>query len=114
MRAIPLLCGFFIAASLLCYGTDPASTPTTPEMNSPARASIDAGAWRQRRSPSRQSFVGDTDGIPRSENVCLMLRTYIVVREDRDSDVTRRDGELVCQPAWKFQTKSAVGSIDNR
>jgi hypothetical protein len=52
--------------------------------------------------------------MSRDENVCLMLRTYIVVREDRDSDVTRRDGELICQPAWKFQTRSAVFQQEER
>jgi hypothetical protein len=58
-------------------------------------------------------FSRDLDGI-QDENVCLMLRTYIVVREYRNSDVTRRDGEVTCQPAWKFQTRSAVGTVEDR
>ena len=115
MRAIPLLCGFLLAASLLCCATDETSASSTaPESSSSAQASVDAGVWLHRHLPRRQFSLAHRDGMSREENVCLMLRTYIVVREERDSDVTRRDGEVICQPAWKFQTRSAVSTLDDR
>jgi hypothetical protein len=82
-------------------------------MNSSPGTSSVASVARHRR-PDRQFLPRALDEMSRDENVCLMLRTYIVVREDRDSDVTRRDGELICQPAWKFQTRSAVFQQEER
>lgn len=113
MRAIPLLCGFLLAISLLCSATDQRTRSTAPEVNSPAPASVDGGTSLHRRWPRRQFSLRDRE-MSREENVCLMLRTYIVVREDRESDVTRRDGEVICQPAWRFQTRSAVIQQDER
>jgi hypothetical protein len=114
MRAIPLLCVFLLTASLLCAASDEKVTPDSGWLMAPsgrtgsAFVPLESGQRasttlrRHRANPQRRS---DNDS-------CLMLRTYIVVREDRDSDVTVRDGEVICQPTWKFQTKSAVGKVD--
>jgi hypothetical protein len=40
--------------------------------------------------------------------VCYKIRSYHVVREDQDSDVTRMDGYTTCQPSSKYQTKRTV------
>jgi hypothetical protein len=99
----------------LCFATDETPTSsTTPEPTSSAQASVDAGVWLHGHLPRRQFSVAERERMPREENVCLMLRTYIVVREGSDSDVTHRDGEVICQPAWKFQTRSAVITVDDR
>lgn len=108
MRAIPLLCGFLLVISVLCSATDQVSPSPASAMDSSAAANSEGGASLHRRLPRRQPFRDDKDEMSRDANVCLMLRTYIVVREERRSDVTRRDGEVICQPAWKFQTRSAV------
>jgi hypothetical protein len=108
MRAFPLLCGFLLTVSLACFATDQALLSNDAPVDSSAAAAMDGGASVHRRAPRRQFSPGDRDEIARDSNVCLMLRTYIVVREERNSDITRRDGEVICQPAWKFQTRSAV------
>jgi hypothetical protein len=113
MRIPCLLCGFLLASSLLCCATDQVTASSAPEVSSSARTNANQAASLHRRVPRRQ-FLANPDEISRDTNVCLMLRTYIVVREDRDSDVTRRDGEVICQPAWKFQTRSAVIEREGR
>ena len=43
-----------------------------------------------------------------ADTACLKLRTYIMKRESPYSDVTRRVKHVTCQPAWKFEIRSAV------
>jgi len=40
--------------------------------------------------------------------VCYKIRSYHMVREDQDSDVTHMDGYTTCQPSSKYQTKRTV------
>ena len=40
--------------------------------------------------------------------VCYKIRSYHMVREDQDSDVTHMDGYTTCQPSSKYQTKHTV------
>jgi hypothetical protein len=110
MRAIPLLCGFVLAASLLCSATDQTATPENSWLVVPSGRTGYAFTQVQSDFPVSAKLLRDRANLQRGPDAvsCLMLRTYIVVREDRDSDITRRDGEVICQPAWKFQTKSAV------
>lgn len=113
MRAIFLLCVMLFAASLLCSATDQTAASENPWLVVPSGRTgyafnqldndngVSAKLLRRRANLQRRP---DND-------YCLMLRTYIVVRENRDSDVTRRDGEIICQPAWKFDIRTAVGRI---
>jgi hypothetical protein len=113
MRVPILLGAFLLTTSLLSFAADQAIQANGPQVSSSATDNVSTTASAHRRSPQRRLFSRDLDGI-QDENVCLMLRTYIVVREYRNSDVTRRDGEVTCQPAWKFQTRSAVGTVEDR
>ncbi|HVO61664.1 MAG TPA: hypothetical protein VMT53_12050 [Terriglobales bacterium] len=111
MRVLGLLGGFLLAASLLSYASDQVTTPASPQANTRSNdTAVATSHWHSRQ----RRFLPDRGQSSRDENVCLMLRTYIVVRESRDSDVTRRDGEVICQPAWKFQTRSAVARPEDR
>ena len=60
-------------------------------------------------SPITTKFSGSKlQFLPRTDAVCLKLRTYIVQRVDPRSDVTRLRRYSTCQPAWKFETRNAV------
>jgi hypothetical protein len=42
------------------------------------------------------------------DGVCYTMRTYIMAREDQDSDATRMVRATRCLPAWKLEFKTAV------
>jgi hypothetical protein len=45
------------------------------------------------------------------DGVCYTMRTYVLAREERDSDVTRMVRYTTCLPAWKLQYKTAVQEL---
>lgn len=45
--------------------------------------------------------------IGQAENVCFTMRTYVVVRESPNSDVTRPTGYHECLPSWKLEVRSS-------
>jgi hypothetical protein len=51
---------------------------------------------------SRDIFQLERNGV------CYTLRTYVMAREDKDSDVTRMVRATRCLPAWKLEFKTAV------
>ena len=109
MRVPGLLGGSLLLASVLCAASD---QPGSPEFNSdvvPARQmeftsvpQAERGAVPRNRARLRRKLMAQEN------SVCYTMRTYIMVRENGDSDVTRRDGYVSCQPAWKFEVRSAV------
>ena len=42
------------------------------------------------------------------DNVCYTMRSYIVARENRDSDSTKLVGYSTCQPSSKYELKITV------
>ncbi|SRR5579864_7452946 len=52
------------------------------------------------------------------DGVCYTMRTYIMAREEKDSDATRMVRATRCLPAWKLEFKSAIapalGNEDSR
>lgn len=115
MRVPTLLGGFLLAGSLLCSASDPAAIPTFSVGTTPQDRveSNFGGAVNRDSRHARVNFRG-VDRYQPDANVCYMMRTYIMVREDRDSDVTRRDGHMTCQPAWKFEVRSAGSTAEDR
>jgi hypothetical protein len=115
MRVITLLGSCLLAACLFCCASDQAITPPISSLVSPSgkRGFKPVPLLGQRtlhlRSLARQGELGKKP-IPSGvrvrpdADVCYTMRAYIMVREDRDSDVTRRDGYVTCHPAWKFNT----------
>ncbi len=53
-----------------------------------------------RRAHSGSEF--ERDGI------CYTMRTYVVAREEKDSDATHMVRATRCLPAWKLEFKTAV------
>jgi len=47
-----------------------------------------------------------TDG--ERDNVCYRMRSYIVARENRDSDSTKLVGYSTCQPSSKYELRVTV------
>jgi hypothetical protein len=48
--------------------------------------------------------------LAQNDTDCLTIRTYRVTRDDPKSDTTRLAGYSECQPAARFQMKTAVDS----
>ena len=44
------------------------------------------------------------------DGVCYTLRTYVMARDERDSDTTHMVRATRCLPAWKLQFKTATES----
>ncbi len=42
------------------------------------------------------------------DGVCYTMRTYVMAREDKDSDATRVVRVTRCLPEWKLEFKSAI------
>jgi hypothetical protein len=77
-------------------------------------------------SPDRQSVFHykSADEVPKAmrdfaarngmelelDGVCYTLRTYVVARDERDSDSTHMVRATRCLPAWKLQFKTATES----
>lgn len=45
------------------------------------------------------------------DGVCYTMRTYVMAREDKDSDATRMVRATRCLPAWKLEFKTAVNPM---
>jgi hypothetical protein len=58
----------------------------------------------------RNFMRGDGAQLER-DGVCYTMRTYIVAREDKDSDVTRPVRVTRCLPATKLEFKSAIAPV---
>jgi len=59
--------------------------------------------------PGKQGFVMSPDSSP-GDGVCLKIRSYVVARDSKNSDSTHLVGYSTCQPAKKFQLRTAVES----
>ena len=75
------------------------------------QAAPNAADSRGLRSGSVRNFMrGDGAQLER-DGVCYTMRTYVVAREDKDSDVTRPVRVTRCLPETKLEFKSAVAPV---
>lgn len=107
MRLPALLFAIVLLLSPLCLARDQAlssSEPSSPDSNRTAEQATPqpADVWRV---PLHRSELFDS-----ADAVCFTVRTYIMKRESPDSDVTRRVKHVTCQPAGKFEFRSAVAA----
>ena len=89
----------FFAAPAASYGQTSNSVQpaaTTP----PVTAAKEQPASPQARLSRRDVLEEQRDGV------CYTMRTYVVARESRDSDVTYPKAYHECLPEWKVQTRS--------
>jgi hypothetical protein len=97
---------FFLAAPAASYAqTAPSVKPavSTDGRDAPARAF--------------QNFLRGDGTQLQMDGICFTMRTYVVAREDGDSDVTRPVRVTRCLPAMKLEFKSAAperSEDDNR
>ncbi len=68
--------------------------------------------WRTRirDTEPRQRVLPSDSTLAPNDTVCYSMRSYRVTRDDPGSDSTRLAGYSECQPAARFQVKTAVGS----
>jgi hypothetical protein len=68
--------------------------------------------WRTRiRDTESQQCVLPSDSTPvQNDTVCYSMRSYRVTRDDPGSDSTKLVGYSECQPAARYQVKTAVDS----
>jgi hypothetical protein len=55
---------------------------------------------------TRRSFTEE-----RRDGVCYTMRTYIMARENPDSDATYLKGYRECLPEWKVQMRSTEATV---
>ena len=125
MRATTLLGSFLLATCLFCCAGEEAITPPIRSFVGPSGKSgfkpVPLLNQRALHAAVAPEGVGHSPSLPPKikvvgpdANLCYTMRAYIMVREDRDSDVTRRDGYVTCHPAWKFEVRTAVVTVEDR
>jgi hypothetical protein len=106
---LPTLLVLFLAASIPAIGATAQS-----QQNTTVQASVQASDQPETQVSSNQLFSRENRAHFSAENwdlekpVCYKMRSYHMVREDQDSDVTHMDGYTTCQPSSKYQTKRTV------
>jgi len=93
---------FFFAAPAASYAQTTSGNSVQPAASSDASLSFD----RTLREMARR------DGVQlERDGVCYTMRTYVMAREEKDSDVTRMVRVTRCMPATKLEFKSAVAPV---
>jgi hypothetical protein len=83
-----------------------AQTPSTDAAQPAANSATTTDFTRALRDFTR----GDGTQLER-DGVCYTMRTYVMAREDKDSDVTRMVRTTRCLPASKLEFKTAVQPV---
>jgi hypothetical protein len=65
---------------------------------------------RIRDTDPRQRVLPSDSKVAQNDTVCYSMRSYRVTRDDPESDSTRLAGYSECQPAARYQVKTAVDS----
>lgn len=126
MRVTTLLGNFLLATCVLCCAAGgQAITPPISSLVSPSGKRgfkpVPLLVQRALHASVEREVEGRTHALPPKigairpdANLCYTMRAYLMVREDPHSDVTRRDGYVTCHPAWKFEVRTAVVTVEDR
>ena len=96
-----ILIVFFVApAASFAQTTNTIITTRTVTLSAALQPNDDTLADLGRRTHFGSEFERD--------GVCYTMRTYVMAREEKDSDATRMVRATRCLPAWKLEFKSAV------
>lgn len=99
-----ILIVFFAApAASFAQTTSTIITAKTATLSAASQPNDDTLSDLARRSRFGSEFERD--------GVCYTMRTYVMAREDKDSDVTRMVRTTRCLPSWKLEFKTAVTPI---
>jgi hypothetical protein len=92
----------FFAAPAASYAQSPSTSAAKPAANADGSIAFD----RSLRELARR----DGTQIER-DGVCYTMRTYVMAREEKDSDVTYPVRITRCMPDSKLEFKSAVAPV---
>lgn len=117
MRNTGLLIPAVLAITILGFAADgpQSSTSATPAVgiNTDVQDAQEPAAFRGgMKSELSRRGNGPTEAF--NDAMCATMRTYVVAREWPGSDTTRIVGYSRCQPAWKFQLRTADEKIPDR
>jgi len=103
MRLTGLL-AILLFLAIVFFAAPAASYAQSMDSASAPSAFADAGKTGAILPPPRIARRMITE--ERRDGVCFTMRTYIVARESRDSDVTHPKAYRECLPEWKLQMRS--------
>ncbi len=96
-----ILIVFFVApAASFAQTTNTIITAKSATLSAALQPNDDMPADLDRRTHFGSEFERD--------GVCYTMRTYVMAREEKDSDTTRMVRATRCLPAWKLEFKTAV------
>lgn len=95
---------------LILFFAAPAASYAQTASASASKPATDEAASIPWDRALRDFTRGDGTQIER-DGVCYTMRTYVMAREERDSDVTRMVRVTRCLPATKLEFKSAVQPV---
>jgi hypothetical protein len=117
MRNTGLLVLAVLAITILGFAADEpqSSTSATPAVaiNTDVQDAQNTAAF-EGGMKSELSGRGNGPTEVFNDAMCATMRTYVVARERPGSDTTRIVGYSRCQPAWKFQLRTADEKIPER
>ena len=90
------------AAPAASYGQTMANPAASKPAGNPLAAELTYDKLADLARHERLGSEFERDGV------CYTMRTYIMAREEKDSDSTRMVRATRCLPAWKLEFKSAV------
>jgi hypothetical protein len=108
---IACLLTLMLAMALVAVAEDSSQKQSEASVQ-PIPVATAAPAWQDAvalsgRSKSELSRKGWGPTEDFNDSVCATMRTYVVARERPGSDATRVVRYARCQPAWKFQLRTA-------
>ena len=80
------------------------------DQSSPASTNSEHSVLSDLNSPRAKTSVVDSLGRITDDATCLTIRSYVVARDSKDSDSTHLVRYSTCQPASRYQLRTAVGS----
>lgn len=115
MRVPVLLMLFLWIALIFCAAPAASVAQTAPAQPSTSlQFSVDSGAIipadGSSLTPEHFSLAGpyELDGRDlEGRHICLKMRTYVVARDDQDSDSTHFRSYHECLPAWKVDLRTS-------
>jgi len=92
----------FFAAPAASFGqtANAITTARTATLSAALQPNDDTFADLDRHTRANTEFERD--------GVCYTMRTYVMAREDKDSDATRMVRATRCLPSWKLEFKTAT------
>jgi len=129
MASVRLLTAAVLCCTALAFSQEPPSSgmrpnrTSEPDKSQQATTPVDPHEIAQFRiDPSGRAFRWGSQidpmtvrsyGEPGDDTVCLKIRSYVVARDDRDSDSVHLVGYSTCQPASRYRLRTTQIRIDS-